>query len=390
MFSGQAYSFGKKARLAASLAWVGGFVDVVGVIELRVFTSNMTGNTAMIGQALSGAQWWNGFYVYALVTAFLFGAMLAGLLIEGARRLKYKSIYTVALAVEAVLLVAVVLYQKLGGGNVYVLGILPCLAMGLQNATITRISGSVVRTTHVTGIVTDLGLELVQFLFWLRDKAWMRKTRHFRLTHVSRAAKVTGTHPTFQRLILLAGIWTTFVTGAALGAIVWHYWQINALLLPVTFLVAMIVMERLTPLASVDAVDRAARANAFLAYGIEPDLVPPSVGIYQVGGTKGRRKLRAPDLGELYRLVKPDERVVILMLGEGVELDENAMLGLAESIYQIRSGHREVVICLGSREGYEAIMASGLGQKVGLGNMCSDPEFAVARALDLLHSDKTK
>ncbi|WP_269431141.1 YoaK family protein [Luteipulveratus halotolerans] len=35
-----------------------------------------------------------------------------------------------------------------------------CFTMGLQNAIITKLSGAQIRTTHVTGMVTDIGIEL--------------------------------------------------------------------------------------------------------------------------------------------------------------------------------------------------------------------------------------
>jgi uncharacterized membrane protein YoaK (UPF0700 family) len=41
--------------------------------------------------------------------------------------------------------------------------------MGLQNATITKMSGAEIRTTHMTGIVTDLGIELGKLFYWNRS-----------------------------------------------------------------------------------------------------------------------------------------------------------------------------------------------------------------------------
>ncbi len=35
-----------------------------------------------------------------------------------------------------------------------------CFTMGLQNAIITKISDAVIRTTHLTGMVTDIGIVL--------------------------------------------------------------------------------------------------------------------------------------------------------------------------------------------------------------------------------------
>jgi uncharacterized membrane protein YoaK (UPF0700 family) len=54
----------------------------------------------------------------------------------------------------------------------FVLGAVPllCFIMGLQNATVTKISGARMRTTHVTGIVTDIGIELGKLVYWNRNR----------------------------------------------------------------------------------------------------------------------------------------------------------------------------------------------------------------------------
>jgi uncharacterized membrane protein YoaK (UPF0700 family) len=406
VLSGQAYTFGKKARLAVSLAWVGGFVDAVGFLELATFTSNQTGNTAMLGQHLAQGDWSAAGYIYFLVTMFLLGAMLAGVLIESARRRHLQlqrdraghlhiharsptGVYTLALAIEAILLSLTVVYHASGGQNIFLRGMLPCLAMGLQNATITRISGSVVRTTHVTGIITDLGLETVQFLYWVADKA---RFRRLSALGVSRVARATQRHPTFQRLLLLGGIWTVFLAGAALGVLLWQRTGILSLLFPTAFLLLMIVLERLTPLATLDAIDHAARDKAFKLYGIEPDLIPESVGIYRLGGpdtSRSRRQIRTPDLGDLHHQLKPAERIAILMVEPDIALDENALAGLERSIDELRRTNRQLLICAGNTEQFLLLSRSPVGQRLGVANLCSDPEFAVARALDCVSSPRT-
>lgn len=40
-----------------------------------------------------------------------------------------------------------------------------CFTMGLQNAIVTKASDSQIRTTHVTGMVTDIGIELGKLLY---------------------------------------------------------------------------------------------------------------------------------------------------------------------------------------------------------------------------------
>jgi uncharacterized membrane protein YoaK (UPF0700 family) len=41
-----------------------------------------------------------------------------------------------------------------------------CFIMGLQNAMITKLSGAEIRTTHMTGIATDIGIELGKLFYW--------------------------------------------------------------------------------------------------------------------------------------------------------------------------------------------------------------------------------
>ena len=51
-----------------------------------------------------------------------------------------------------------------------------CYIMGLQNAVITKISNAEIRTTHITGLVTDLGIEIGKMLYLNRlpgeKKCW--------------------------------------------------------------------------------------------------------------------------------------------------------------------------------------------------------------------------
>ena len=53
MLSAEAYSFRHQARLAISLSWVGGFVNVVAFLAARQFVSHVTGNSTMIGVGLT-------------------------------------------------------------------------------------------------------------------------------------------------------------------------------------------------------------------------------------------------------------------------------------------------------------------------------------------------
>jgi uncharacterized membrane protein YoaK (UPF0700 family) len=128
--------------------------------------------------------------------------------INWARRQKLRGEFALSLMLEALLLL---LFGLLGGNlNVLVEVFVPttvlllCFIMGLQNAIITKISSAEIRTTHITGVVTDLGIELGRLLYWNR-------TRAANLEHFVRADRdKLRTHTT---LLLL------FFSGALMGAL---------------------------------------------------------------------------------------------------------------------------------------------------------------------------
>ena len=96
----------------------------------------------------------------------MLGAFLASAFIEGGKRLRFRRIYAVTLLAEAGLLIAtgvIVQHASVPANGALVVGTL-ALAMGIQNAASTRLSGSKVRTTHVSGVATDLGVGLAQLL----------------------------------------------------------------------------------------------------------------------------------------------------------------------------------------------------------------------------------
>jgi uncharacterized membrane protein YoaK (UPF0700 family) len=105
-----------------------------------------------------------------LLAAFIAGAGCSAILINWGRRNMPRRQYVYPLMAEALLLIgfgAAGLLQPLG--FVGVAAPLLCFIMGLQNATITKISGARVRTTHVTGMVTDIGIELGKLAYRSRN-----------------------------------------------------------------------------------------------------------------------------------------------------------------------------------------------------------------------------
>ena len=140
---------------AAVLAGVAGIVNVVGYLgfEHQAIT-HLTGTTTLLGAAVAHGDGRDAWQLAAMLAAFVAGAALSGLLIrDGTLRLGRR--YGVALAIEAVLLAgAVPLFEH---GH-FAGPLLAAAAIGLQNAMATTYSGAVVRSSHVSGMFTDLGI----------------------------------------------------------------------------------------------------------------------------------------------------------------------------------------------------------------------------------------
>ncbi len=142
---------------AWALAFVAGMVNVVGLLSFsQQAITHLTGSTSLLAVAIASFDAWAVLHLSALIGAFLAGTVLSGFLI-GDIPLKLGRRYGVALLLESVLLVAAVpLLNDARLSGIY----LACCASGLQNAMASTYTGALVRTTHLTGILTDLGIFL--------------------------------------------------------------------------------------------------------------------------------------------------------------------------------------------------------------------------------------
>ena len=105
---------------------------------------------------------------------FLAGAFVTMLLIRWARACNLESRYALPLVAEAGLLMVFGFTGKVFRGETILdTVILLCFTMGLQNAMITKLSKSVIRTTHLTGMVTDMGIALGRIATSWMAASWM-------------------------------------------------------------------------------------------------------------------------------------------------------------------------------------------------------------------------
>jgi uncharacterized membrane protein YoaK (UPF0700 family) len=188
---------------AAALACVAGMVNVVGYLgfEHQAIT-HLTGTTSLLGAALAQGNLRSIAQLAGMLLAFVLGAVLSGLLIKDSV-LQLGRRYGFALAFEAVLLaLAVPLFEQ----GFFLGPLLAAVAIGLQNAMATTYSGAIIRTSHVSGMFTDLGISL---------------------GHALRGLPVDQ-----RRLWLCLVIITAFLAGGIAGALLYAHWQYRALYLP--------------------------------------------------------------------------------------------------------------------------------------------------------------
>lgn len=153
-------------QLAVVLSFVAGIVNVTGFLSFGQLTTNVTGHFALFINDLSNLQFWRGTIYFLYILSFLAGSITSGFMIEQFKRSKRMNVYVLPTVLEAMVLLSIAGWSNLQ--TIETPDIIACMmlfAMGLQNSFVTKISDAVVRTTHLTGLFTDLGIELAQLLF---------------------------------------------------------------------------------------------------------------------------------------------------------------------------------------------------------------------------------
>ncbi|HEY1058794.1 MAG TPA: YoaK family protein [Limnobacter sp.] len=198
-------------QLGIFLAAVAGAINAGGFLAVHQYTSHMTGVVSSLSDAWVLGQHTVVLAGTASLVSFLLGAMLCAVLVNFARKRQLASEFAIPLALEANLLLCFgFLGSRLDDYERFYIPLtaaLLCFLMGLQNALVSKLSRSEIRTTHVTGIVTDLGIELGKLLY------------------INRTVDVTTPPVRADRakLRLLAGLLTAFFAGGLAGA--WGFKQ---------------------------------------------------------------------------------------------------------------------------------------------------------------------
>jgi uncharacterized membrane protein YoaK (UPF0700 family) len=167
IYKGKSRSSQQNLAIASLLAFVAGIVNVTGLLAVQRLTTNVTGHFAFMVEEGLNYQFNQAWLYLVFVFMFLFGAFFSNVIIEIMNKVTDKFIFIIPVIIEAGLLATIAFfdYGKLISNPNFTACVL-LFAMGMQNSMVTTISNAVVRTTHLTGLFTDLGIELSQLLFY--------------------------------------------------------------------------------------------------------------------------------------------------------------------------------------------------------------------------------
>ena len=165
--TGHRRTYRHNIRLASLLCLTAGFVNGAGFVAFSVLTTNVTGHVALFAERISKGDFHSAQVVGLWMILFLLGAFMCSLLIGTVGR-NQRYAYVIPILTEISILIFIAGYgysfdKTLIKTELFAGSLL--FAMGLQNAMVSMISGSVVRTTHLTGMFTDLGIELSSLIF---------------------------------------------------------------------------------------------------------------------------------------------------------------------------------------------------------------------------------
>ncbi|PUE52172.1 YoaK family protein [Limnohabitans parvus] len=201
---------GANLRLGLVLSFVAGATNAGGFLAVGRYTSHMTGIVSSVADDVVLGHLDLALAGLACLVAFLLGAMCTAIMVNWGLRQHLRSSYSLPLMLESVALLVFGLFGAAiaAWSQVFlpVTVVLLCFIMGLQNAVITKISKAEIRTTHITGLVTDIGIELGKWVYLnrLHEPSPVRANR--------------------ERLRIQTGLVMGFLLGGLLGAMGFKHW----------------------------------------------------------------------------------------------------------------------------------------------------------------------
>jgi uncharacterized membrane protein YoaK (UPF0700 family) len=173
--SGQHRTDSTNRLLGGLLAFNAGAINAGGFLLISMYTSHMTGFASMLADNIVLGNLTPVLSALGALLMFAGGAAFTAIMVNWARHHWLRSEYAMPLLVEAILLLifglmGATLTRQMPFAVPLTLLILAFI-MGLQNALVSKLSKSQIRTTHMTGVITDLGIELGKLLYWNRTES---------------------------------------------------------------------------------------------------------------------------------------------------------------------------------------------------------------------------
>lgn len=198
--------------LGLLLAFNAGAVNAGGFLILHLYTSHMTGFASQLADGMVLGDTKLLLNAIGAITAFITGSATCAVMVNWGRQRHLHSVYALPLLLEAALmfpfgLMGAITLTWTTPFAVPLTVLLLSFMMGLQNAVASKTSRGSTRTTHMTGNITDLGMELGKMLYWNgRANAAPSAVRHNRL-----------------RMQTAGGLVAMFVLGGVVGAFGFKY-----------------------------------------------------------------------------------------------------------------------------------------------------------------------
>jgi len=204
-------------KIAFLLSFVAGMVNVTGFFAIGHLTTNVTGHFAFFADEVSQKNYSYALVYLLFILSFLCGAFLSSLYTEAVSKKHPRFRYSIPVGLEIAVLTIVAQLSIVTVHHYPIeIGCALLFAMGMQNALVTNISKSVVRTTHLTGLFTDLGIELSQLIYFKEPRQQRRLITSIKL-----------------RVIIII----SFFIGGLIGGLGYPNYGLQTLLLASLFLV---------------------------------------------------------------------------------------------------------------------------------------------------------
>jgi len=215
---GKNRNFAQDLRLATLLSFVAGLVNITGVLAVKTLTTNVTGHFAFFSEEIIKHDYTAAITFFVFTVLFLVGSFTSSFLEELVTKKNPQLSHIIPISLEMIVLVGVGIFgyqSNLSSLEGKLTAFFMLFAMGIQNSLVTNISKSTVRTTHLTGLFTDLGIELSQLFFYKKPEE-VKKLK--------------------TRIFLRLSIITFFFGGCISGGIAYQFIEIKTLFIAAFFL----------------------------------------------------------------------------------------------------------------------------------------------------------